>query len=104
VKSLASSDGLLTAGGFESPAEAIHLRKKVMVIPMAGQYEQECNAIAAKDIGVTMVKEIDDEFVGKLQSWLSFGFPPNIYYPDMTGKIIEDLMLKHAPAGLQAAV
>jgi uncharacterized protein (TIGR00661 family) len=101
IKSLAASDGLLTAGGFESPAEAIHLRKKVMVIPMVGQYEQQCNAIAAKDIGVTMVKEIDGEFTARLRSWLNFGFPPNIHYPDITGKIIEELMTKHATVGLQ---
>ena len=98
VSSLASGDGLLTAGGFESPAEAIHLRKKVMVIPMCNQYEQQCNAVAAKDLGVTVVKEIDHEFPGKLKSWLNFGFAPNIYYPDITGKIIEELMVRFATA------
>ena len=96
VSSLASGDGLLTAGGFESPAEAIHLRKKVMVIPMSNQYEQQCNAVAAKDIGLTVVKTIDREFTGKLKSWLNYCFPPNIYYPDITGKIVEELMLKNS--------
>jgi uncharacterized protein (TIGR00661 family) len=96
IASLASSDGLLTAGGFESPAEAIHLRKKVMVIPMIGQYEQQCNALAARDIGVTMVKEINSHFTERLRSWLNFELPPNIYYPDITGKIIEDIITEHA--------
>ena len=100
-KSLASGDGLLTAGGFESPAEAIHLRKKVMMIPMSNQYEQQCNALAAKDLGVTVVKEIDDNFSVKLKSWLDYGFPPNIFYPDITGKIIEDLMLNHSIENFQ---
>jgi uncharacterized protein (TIGR00661 family) len=103
VTSLASGDGLLTAGGFESPAEAIHLRKKVMVIPMIGQYEQQCNAIAAKNIGVTMVKEIDDKFHDKLMSWLNFSFPPNIHYPDITGKIIEELITKQTTTNIQVA-
>jgi hypothetical protein len=49
-----------------------------------------------KELGITVVKEIDKDFTGRLQSWLNFGFPPNIYYPDITAKIIEELMLKHA--------
>ncbi len=40
-KSLASCAGLLTGGGFEGPAEALFLQKKVMMIPMKGQYEQQ---------------------------------------------------------------
>src|ERR1700753_1089237 len=51
-KSLASCEGLLTGGGFEGPAEALFLKKKVMMIPMKGQYEQQCNALAASTLGV----------------------------------------------------
>ena len=104
ISSLAESDGLLTAGGFESPAEAIHLRKKVMMIPMSNQYEQQCNALAAKDLGVTVHKEINLHFPEKLKSWLNFGFPPNIFYPDITGKIIEDLMVTHSLGNFPLAV
>jgi uncharacterized protein (TIGR00661 family) len=96
TESLASSDGLLTAGGFESPAEAIFLRKKVMAIPMSNQYEQQCNAQAMRDIGVTVVKEMDSEFVSKLKSWVQFGFPLNVHYPDQTAQIVEDLATKHS--------
>lgn len=93
--SLASGDGLITAGGFESPAEAIHLRKKVLSVPMVNQYEQQCNAQAMKEIGITVVKEIDKEFVTKVKSWVQFGCPINVHYPDITGKIVETLILKH---------
>jgi uncharacterized protein (TIGR00661 family) len=95
TESLASSDGLVTAGGFESPAEAIHLRKKVLAIPMSNQYEQQCNAEAMKDLGVTVVKEIDNDFIAKVKSWVNFAFPVNIHYPDHTGKIVEALVMKH---------
>ena len=37
INSLCSSDGLITNGGFESPAEAMFLHKKVMAIPMLNQ-------------------------------------------------------------------
>lgn len=95
TQSLASGDGLLTAGGFESPAEAIYLRKKVLSIPMNNQYEQQCNSQAMKELGITVVKEIDDTFVSKLKTWLTFAFPVNVHYPDITGKIISDLVQKH---------
>lgn len=95
IQSLVSGDGLVTAGGFESPAEAIYLRKKVLAVPMHNQYEQLCNAEAMKDIGVTVVKQIDDQFSGRLQSWITFGMPPRASYPDVTGQIIEQLMLAH---------
>jgi uncharacterized protein (TIGR00661 family) len=104
INSLAASDGLLTAGGFESPAEAIHLRKKVMMIPMSNQYEQQCNAVAARDLGVTVVKEIDKDFTEKLTSWLNFACPLNINYPDITAKIIEDLMLNHSFESIPFAI
>jgi uncharacterized protein (TIGR00661 family) len=95
TKSLASGDGLVTAGGFESPAEAIYLRKKVLSVPMSNQYEQQCNAIAMKELGVTVVKEIDDSFAGRLRNWVNFVMPLNIDYPDITGRIVEEIVTKH---------
>src|SRR5690606_27542187 len=55
--SLASCEGLLTAGGFESPAEALFLGKKVCSVPMMGQWEQQCNAEAMKQMGIPVVKK-----------------------------------------------
>ena len=42
--------GVITGGGFETVAEALYLNKPVLTIPIAGQYEQECNATAASKI------------------------------------------------------
>jgi uncharacterized protein (TIGR00661 family) len=92
TESLAAGNGLLTAGGFESPAEAIYLRKKVLAVPMHNQYEQLCNAEAMKDIGVTVVKKIDKSFGSYLNSWLNFATPPSIHYADHTERIIEQLI------------
>ena len=58
--SLANCEGLLTGGGFEGPAEALFLQKKVMMIPMKGQYEQQCNALAASKLGVLVIHQIDE--------------------------------------------
>lgn len=56
-KSLENCEGLLTGGGFEGPAEALYLGKKVLMIPMRNQFEQECNAEAAKQLGVPVIKK-----------------------------------------------
>ncbi|MDQ4141665.1 MAG: glycosyl transferase, partial [Bacteroidota bacterium] len=44
VKSLATSAGVLCGAGFETPAEALYLGKKLLAVPMKSQYEQQCNA------------------------------------------------------------
>src|SRR6185437_4802629 len=68
--SLASCEGLLTGGGFEGPAEALFLQKKVLMIPMKGQYEQQCNALAASRLGVPVIHEVDDQFVNNINNWI----------------------------------
>lgn len=47
---LLQCNGVITGGGFETVAEALYLNKRVLTIPIKGQYEQECNAIAASGI------------------------------------------------------
>lgn len=51
IKSMATSKGILCGAGFETPAEALHMGKKLMVIPMKGQYEQQCNGAALDSMG-----------------------------------------------------
>lgn len=94
-KSLASCEGLLTGGGFEAPAEALYLGKKVMVIPMKGQYEQYCNAEGLKRLGVPVVYEIDEQFHGSLDSWISAAQPVPVNFPDKTAEIIKMLFSKY---------
>ncbi len=43
--------GYITTAGFESVCEAIYLQKPALMIPVAGQYEQACNAIDAVNTG-----------------------------------------------------
>jgi uncharacterized protein (TIGR00661 family) len=43
---LLKCNGVITGGGFETVAEALYLNKRVLTIPIKGQYEQECNAEA----------------------------------------------------------
>ena len=95
-QSLASCAGLLTGGGFEGPAEALFLQKKVMMIPMKGQYEQQCNALAASRLGVPVVYEIDDQFVFHLNNWVSSDKKIQVDFPNETAGIIADLVKQYA--------
>jgi uncharacterized protein (TIGR00661 family) len=60
--SMIHAKGIITGGGFETPAEALYLGKKVMVIPIKGQYEQDCNAAALQEFGAEVINEIDIHF------------------------------------------
>ena len=91
-KSLSACAGLLTGGGFESPAEALFMGKKVFAIPMKGQYEQQCNAEALRLMGVPVMYEINQNFVEKLKIWVAETQNIKVDYPEETAKIVEGLM------------
>jgi len=97
--SLASCDGLLTGGGFEGPAEALFLQKKVLMIPMKNQYEQQCNALAASQLGVPVINEIDDYFIYHINNWLNDDKKIQVHFPDETAQIVDNLVKQYAKAG-----
>ena len=65
--SLISSSGYISNAGFESNAEALYLRKPLLCIPIKHQYEQTCNGEALKQMGVTVIKNLDFQ---KVKHWL----------------------------------
>lgn len=69
-QSLIHCSGLITGGGFETPAEALHLGKKLMSIPIRGQYEQQCNAEALRRMGVVCLPSIGDDFPIHFYHWI----------------------------------
>jgi uncharacterized protein (TIGR00661 family) len=69
-KSLIKCEGIITGGGFETPAEALYLGKKLLSIPIRKHYEQECNAAALKKLGVPVLYDIGDDFDLIIESWL----------------------------------
>jgi uncharacterized protein (TIGR00661 family) len=70
-ESLITCHGIITGGGFETPAEALYLRKKVLSIPILNHYEQECNAAALSKLGVEVVREVGKEFELIIANWLN---------------------------------
>jgi uncharacterized protein (TIGR00661 family) len=70
-QSLLSCHGIITGGGFETPAEALYLGKKLLSIPIKGQYEQQCNAAALQQMGVAVLDDVKDDFDTQIKSWLN---------------------------------
>jgi len=98
IKSMATSKGILCGAGFETPAEALHMGKKLMVIPMKGQYEQQCNGAALDSMGVPVIKSLKMKHLDKIKHWISSDSKVDVFYPDITEKII-DRLLQEVPLG-----
>lgn len=69
--SLINCHGILTGGGFETPAEALFLNKKILSIPIQNHYEQECNAAALKLLGVPILNKVGNDFHIEIENWLN---------------------------------
>lgn len=87
--SLIACEGLITGGGFESPAEALHLRKKLLSIPQRGQYEQACNAEALRRMGVPVIKKIDRDFGQHLARFIADDTRVIVNYPNQTADLVK---------------
>ncbi|QVY65477.1 glycosyltransferase family protein [Polaribacter sp. Q13] len=95
IKSMASSNGVLCGAGFETPSEALFLKKKLMVIPMKNQYEQQCNALALKQMGVSVLKKLNRKQLIKIAKWIESDTIIPVNYPDTTEDILDAILLPH---------
>ncbi len=91
TESMVSSAGVITGAGFETPAEALHLQKKLMVIPIRGQYEQWCNAAALERLGVKVLAKIDDNFTMEFDKWRQEDSQRIISYDNIAPKAVQHL-------------
>lgn len=92
--SLINCYGIITGGGFETPAEALYLKKKLMVMPIRGQYEQVCNAAALSELGVPVLRKIDDDFGRKVATWADDPQVPDLAFPYSNENIVHTLMMR----------
>jgi uncharacterized protein (TIGR00661 family) len=96
IQSLASSTGIICNAGFGTTAESLFLGKKMLVIPMKTQYEQQCNAAMLKSMGVSVVKSIKEKNHEKISDWLETSNIVRMNYPDQTDMIVEQICTNHA--------
>jgi len=92
--SMLTSTGIITGAGFETPAEALYLGKKLLCVPIKGQFEQLCNAAAIKQFNVPIIPELDNSFSLKVEDWLSANSPRKLYLTHSTKEIVEKVIEK----------
>jgi uncharacterized protein (TIGR00661 family) len=92
VRSLVSCDAFLAGAGFEGPAEALHLGKKLMVVPLGGQYEQWCNAAALSRLHVPVLERVTPTESDRIRDWAHSKERVEIRFPNIMGELIERVL------------
>lgn len=92
TNSLIRCYGIITAGGFETPAEAMYLNKKVLSIPILKHFEQECNGKALEMMGVMVLEKIDHDFSKQFVNWVENKKPIILSLKHSTEDIVEILI------------
>ena len=92
IESFTGCEGILTNAGFETPSEALFLGKKLLAVPMKGQYEQECNAVALDQMGFEVLYGVDEEFDGTLEKWVGLPRAKPEPYRDVVPDISQTIL------------
>lgn len=101
-QSLISCHGIITGGGFETPAEALYMQKRLLSIPIRGQYEQRCNAAALQQMGVMVLEDADtDHFAEDIEQWLQQKKPKIIQRANDINSTLALVMAKAASTNTQ---
>ena len=59
---------------------------------MKNQYEQQCNALAFKKLGVPVVKHFRKKHFLKIEKWIQEGNVVDVNFPDQTALIIDTII------------
>ncbi|WBL20749.1 glycosyltransferase family protein [Zunongwangia sp. HRR-M8] len=92
IESIRSCRGVICGAGFETPAEALFLKKKLLVVPMKGQLEQQCNAAMLKTMGVKVLKNLKNKHYPEIEKWLLKEEIIEVNFPNETEMIIDKLI------------
>jgi uncharacterized protein (TIGR00661 family) len=85
LQDLASARGVIASAGFSLISECMHLKKKMLLLPLAGQYEQVINACYAERLGLAVsCEKLDEQAVARLLSEVDKPMPSHeeILWPD----------------------
>jgi uncharacterized protein (TIGR00661 family) len=94
--SMASAHGVLCGAGFETPAEALYLEKKLLVVPMKNQHEQHFNAASLKQMGVPAIKKVSKKNLAKIESWIETENKVEVNYKETARPAIERVLKLYA--------
>ncbi|HMH22943.1 MAG TPA: glycosyltransferase family protein [Puia sp.] len=91
-KSLIDCKAIITGAGFETPAEALYLGKKLLVIPIRGQYEQYCNGAALEKMGIPVLPALGPDFKAVFTRWMDQKKKISLSLDHSTESIVSYLM------------
>ncbi|HEX5024441.1 MAG TPA: glycosyltransferase family protein, partial [Agriterribacter sp.] len=94
-ESLVHCSAIVCGAGFETPAEALHLGKRILAMPIKGQYEQQCNAAALEKLGVKILPELPENFDSVFEQWYAHAQPVDIRFQYDAAQIV-DIMMRRA--------
>jgi uncharacterized protein (TIGR00661 family) len=89
AESMTSAKGVLCGAGFETPAEALYLGKKLMVVPMKSQLEQHYNAASLRQLGVPVLKKMRKRNLEKIVEWIETDKRVTVQYDNITAEAVE---------------
>lgn len=93
-RSFINCEGILCNAGFETPAEALYMGKKLCVIPMKNQYEQACNAAFLAQMGILVLSDLNNSGQVLIKYWFEIFEKVQMNYPDNTKEILERIILE----------
>ncbi len=82
---LAASRGVIASAGYSLISECLYLRKKMLLLPLAGQYEQLINARYVEKLGLGVwSKQVDETVVSRFLERVGAPMPQDdrILWPD----------------------
>ena len=62
-----TSFGVICNAGFQTSSEVIYLGKRLIVIPVEGQYEQLCNVAALEKMGICSLSELNSDAISVIK-------------------------------------
>jgi uncharacterized protein (TIGR00661 family) len=92
LTSLAACRGVFSSAGFGLTSEVLFLGKKLLVMPMKGQFEQRCNAHTLNSIGIPSIESLKPSRYSTIDKWLSRDVTMQISYSDNSAKVIDKLL------------
>jgi len=92
LESLAHSDGVVCNAGFGTTTEALFLGKKMLVVPMKRQCEQQCNAAMLAAMGVQVFGTFLPGNAASIEKWLHTGHPVKVNYPDNLSEVVATVL------------
>jgi len=106
---LAGAHGVIASAGFSLISECMYLKKKMLLLPLAGQYEQIINAHYIQQLGLGISAEkLDEEVLSRFLDELDKPIPSDkrIIWPDNDKffQILQEVLNRlHSPISIALA-